>query len=197
MRLALFALLIASPAAAQSFDCAKAESSAEQLVCSNARLGALDERIAATYASALDAARGLDAGAAEAETTLKATQRGWISGRDECWKTENVEACVEQSYLRREAEMVATWMLAEPTDTVFWACDGNSSNEVVTTFFDTELPSLRFERGDSIDVGTLTPAASGSRYMGSFGREIWIKGDEAMYREPDPDGTELSCVKAQ
>lgn len=195
MRLVSLALLLlASPAAAQSFDCAKASTSAEELVCSDARLGALDERIAETYGKALEVARGLDAGAQEAEDMLKATERGWIGGRDECWKTENVPACVEQSYLRREAELVTQFMLQEPTATTFWACDGNPANEVVTMFFDTELPSLRFERGDSIDTGTLVPAASGSRYMGSFGREIWIKGEEAQYREPDPDGSEMTCV---
>ncbi|WP_244868037.1 MliC family protein [Vannielia litorea] len=195
MRLALaFVLCLTAPATAQSFDCAKAESSAEKLVCSDARLGALDDRVAARYAAALSAAESLDAGAEDAVAELKAVQRGWIGGRDECWKTENVAACVEQSYLRREAELVATWMLEQPTNTAVWACDGNPANEVVTMFFDTELPSLRFERGDSIDVGTLTPAASGSRYMGSFGREIWIKGEEASYREPDPEGTEMSCI---
>jgi len=187
IRLATLFCLLALPAAGQSFDCAKAESSAEKLVCSDPALGALDERVAARYAEALEAAGG-DA------DDLRAFQRGWIGGRDECWKTENVAECVEQSYLRREAELVARWMLEEPTNTVFWACEGNPANEVVTMFFDTPLPSLRFERGDSIDVGTQVRSGSGARYAGSFGREIWIKGEEAMYREPDPDGSELTCV---
>ena len=187
IRLAALFCLLALPAVGQSFDCARAESSAEKLVCSDTALGALDERVAERYAEALEAAGG-DA------DDLRAFQRGWIGGRDECWKTENVAECVEQSYLRREAELVARWMLEEPAKTVFWACDGNPANEVVTMFFDTPLPSLRFERGDSIDVGTQVRSGSGARYAGSFGREIWIKGEEAMYREPDPDGSELTCV---
>lgn len=60
--------------------------------------------------------------------------------------------------------------------------------------FDTELPSVRFERGDEIDTGALTRTASGARYIGSFGREIWIKGEEATYRDPDPDGVSYRCV---
>ncbi|MHA3980058.1 MliC family protein [Halovulum sp. GXIMD14794] len=189
--------LCALPAHAQegpSFDCAKAESGAEELVCGDAALAALDRRVAERYAAALEAVQGLDAGAAEAEDTLRATQRGWIGGRDECWKADDPRACVEWQYQRREAELVATWMLEEPTVTTFWACDGNPANEVVTMYFDTELPSLRFERGDQIDVGTLERTASGSKYAGSFGREIWIKGDEATYREPDPDGSSYQCV---
>lgn len=188
---------IAAPVVAQegpSFDCAKAGTSAEEMVCADADLARLDRLVADRYAAAMAAARGLDAGADEAEAELRAYQRGWIKGRDECWKADDQRACVEASYQRREAELVATWMLEEPTNTAFWTCGGNPANEVVTMFFDTDLPSLRFERGDSIDVGVLTRTASGARYDGSFGRFIWIKGNEATYRDPDPDGTEYQCV---
>ncbi len=192
--------LVAATVAGQSgpsFDCSKAESSAEELVCADADLARLDRLVAERYALALEVVRGLDAGAAEAEDELRAIQRGWIGGRDECWKAEDLRACVEDSYLRREGELVARWFLEEPTGIAFWACDGNPANEVVTYFFDTELPSVRFERGDTIDTGSLVPTASGSRYEGSFGRFIWIKGEEATYREPDPDGTSFECVLTQ
>ena len=187
----------AMPAFAQdrpSFDCAKAQSSAEELVCSDAELARLDRQVSARFADAIAVVKNLDAGAAEAEDRLRATQRGWISGRDECWKASDERACVEAAYLQRDGALVAEWMLEEPSNTAFWTCGDNPANEVVTMFFDTELPSVRFERGDSIDIGSLSPTASGSRYDGSFGRYIWIKGDEATYREPDPDGTEWSCV---
>lgn len=179
-----------------AFDCSKAEGSAEELVCQDAALATLDRRLADRYAAALAVVRGLDAGAEEAENTLRATQRGWIKGRDECWKSDDLRDCVESAYLRREGELVANWLLDEPTGTAFWACGGNPANEIVTMFFDTELPSVRFERGDSIDTGSLVRTASGSRYEGSFGRWIWIKGETATYRDPDPDGTSYDCVLA-
>ncbi len=191
--------LPALPLAAQegpSFDCSKAQSSAEELVCADADLAALDRLIAERYAAALEAARNLDFGAEEAEANLKAYQRGWIKGRDDCWKADDLRACVEYEYQRREAELVTQFILEEPTGTTFWQCQGNPANEVVTMYFDTALPSIRFERGDSIDTGMLSETASGSRYDGSFGRYIWIKGDEATYREPDPDGTEMTCTVA-
>jgi uncharacterized protein YecT (DUF1311 family)/membrane-bound inhibitor of C-type lysozyme len=195
--LALFLCLAAGSALAQdgpSFDCSKAESSAEELICEDADLAALDRIVADRYGAALAVVRGLDTGSAEAEDELRAIQRGWIKGRDECWKAGDLRDCVEAAYLRREGELVARWILDEPTGTAVWVCDGNPANEVVTMFFDTTLPSVRFERGDSIDTGSLSRTASGSRYDGSFGRYIWIKGDEATYREPDPDGTEFQCV---
>jgi uncharacterized protein YecT (DUF1311 family) len=190
-------LLFALPALAEegpSFDCARAESDAEKLVCGDAELAALDRLVADRYAAALSVAGGLDTGAQEAVDELRAYQRGWIKGRDDCWKAGDQRACVKDVYLRREGELVAQWLLEKSTGTAFWTCGGNPSNEVVTMFFETTLPSVRFERGDTIDTGSLSPTASGSRYDGSFGRFIWIRGNEATYREPDPDGTEYQCV---
>jgi len=88
-------------------------------------------------------------------------------------------------------------MLEEPTGVSAWACGGNPANEVVTFFFDTTRPSVRFERGDTIDTGSLVRTASGSKYEGSFGRSIWIKGKAATYREPDPDGTTYECTRVK
>jgi len=193
-------LLVATTMSGQSgpsFDCSRTESSAEDLVCEDAGLARLDRLVAERYSAALEVVQGLDAGAVEAEAELRAFQRGWISGRNDCWKAEDLRKCVEDSYLRREGELVARWFLEEPTGTAFWACGGNPANEVVTSFFDTELPSVRFSRGDTTDTGSLVPTASGSRYEGSFGRYIWIKGEESTYREPDPDGTSFECVLRQ
>lgn len=181
--------------AAPSFDCAKASSSAEELVCKDDALAALDNRLAERFAAATAAARALDSGADAAVAELRATQRGWIGGRDECWKTENVRDCVENSYLRREAELVATWMLEPAMASQSWTCAGNPSNVIFSDFFDTELPAVRLEYGDSVDVGTLVRAASGSRYVASFGREFWIKGDEA--RLTWPEGQEQTCIAAK
>ena len=182
--------------ASPSFDCSKAESSAEKLVCEDAELARLDRLGADRYAAALDAVRGLDSRASETEDQLRAAQRGWIKGRDECWKASDIKACVELAYLKREGGL-ARWMLKEPAGIAFWACDGNPANEVVTYYFDMELPSVRLERGDTVDTGSLVPTASGSKYEASFGRSIWIKGEEATYREPDPEETTYECILRQ
>lgn len=175
-----------------SFDCAKAISNAEELVCAEARLAALDRRLSAHYAAAVDKLGALDSGTKEALAALRATQRGWIKGRDECWKSVDLRACVKASYLQREAELVATWLLEDPASVVSFSCDGNPANEITAMFFDTELPGVRLEYGDSIDTGTLSPAASGSRYEASFGRFLWIKGDTATVSWTE--GHVMSCV---
>lgn len=191
----IFAALAGPGLAAPSFDCAKASGTVEELICADTDLAALDRVLAGRYSAALDVTRGLDAGAEAAENGLRAEQRGWIKGRDECWKADDPRACVEAAYLMREGDLVARWMLQEPVATTAWVC-GAPANELVTMFFDTPLPSVRFELGDAVDTGTLVPAGSGSRYAGSFGRYFWIKGDEATWREADPDGTTYTCNAA-
>lgn len=180
-----------------SFDCSIAETSAEKLICEDAELGRLDRLVANRFAAAIAVVSGLESGASDVENELRAHQRGWLAGRDECWKADSLRECIEAAYLRREGELVARWLLEEPTGISVWACGDNPANEVVTYTFDTELPSVRFERGDMIDTGAVVPTASGSKYAGSVGRSIWIKGNEAIYRDADPDGETYSCSLAK
>jgi uncharacterized protein len=180
-------------AAGPSFDCAKASHEAEKAICASPELSELDLALAEAFAGAVTAAKGLDAGAADAEKTLRAEQRGWIKGRDECWKSDQgLEPCIRDATMRRTAELQAQWFLVEPTATVFWTCNGNAADEVVTTFFPTDPPSARIERGDTTEIGLLTETASGARYEASFGKGIWTKGEEALLEWPE--GTESPCV---
>lgn len=198
VRISIFFLLVAGVAVAAegpSFDCSKASGNAEELVCGDAALSEMDRRLAEVYDAALVVAEGLDAGVEEAVGTLKATQRGWIKGRDECWKAEDARACVEASYLVREAELVATWMLREPLAQARWICEGNSANEVYATYYDTPLPALRVEYGDGVEAMHLSRSASGARYEGTFGRMFWEKGGEARFVWTE--GEEMSCTLAE
>jgi uncharacterized protein YecT (DUF1311 family) len=183
------------PATAQdgpSFDCAGASGNAETLVCSDAELAALDRRLAEVYGMALSAAEGLDAGSAEASATLKAMQRGWIAGRDECWKADDARACVAAAYLQREAELVATWILREPYTEAAWICGGNPANEVFVMYFETELPSIRVEYGDGVAPMWQVRAASGARYDGPFGLMFWEHQGAASFVWKD--GVEQRCA---
>jgi uncharacterized protein len=66
-------------ASAQSFDCGKVESgSVEEMICQDAGLSAVDEKMAEVYRAAVKKA------ANEQPPVLKAEQRGSIKGRDEC-----------------------------------------------------------------------------------------------------------------
>lgn len=177
-----------------SFDCLKASTSAEELVCADKKLSALDRRLAKRFAAAMATAKAQDAGSEDAIKFLRATQRGWIKGRDDCWKSDDLHRCVMDNYLLREGELVAGWMLQEPASAVTYTCDGNPANEITALFFDTELPSVRLEYGDSIETGSNVPTASGSKYAARFGRSIWTKGDNATVVWEE--GVEMNCTRS-
>ena len=89
------ALLIASPAFAQSFDCAKAQTRVEKMVCADRGVADLDEYLGRYYS----AARAEIPGAA---SCLQADQSQWLkSKRDACADA----ACLKAAYLDRLAEL--------------------------------------------------------------------------------------------
>lgn len=174
-----------------SFVCVEAAPEAERIVCGDPALAALDRRVAARAAAALAAVKGLGAGAPEALAVLRATERGWIAGRDACAQDADKVACVKQEYLRREGALVARYMLEKPASAATFACDGDPANAVKVYVFKTELPSVRLEYGDKVDTGAEVPAASGTRYEASLGRSIWIRDEAATFVWPE--GREMTC----
>lgn len=165
--LPLVGILCALPLAGHAqdgptFDCAKAESSAEKLICEDPALATLDRQLADRFNAAVAAAQSMDVGAKEAEDTLRATQRGWIKGRDECWKEPDLRACVETEYLRRDAELTARFMLEAPRMTELICGDGARALSVYE--FASPLPGIRVEEGDSIYVGAQMSADTPRAY---------------------------------
>jgi uncharacterized protein len=171
-----------------AFDCTKAQGQVEQLVCTDAALAALDRQLDETYKAAVAKARD------NVPAALRAEQRGWISGRNECWKAQgpdtpvflteswratSVRECVEAQYRMRTAELQAKLRLVTPKPPVSFACQNNPANEIVATFFDTDPPTARLERGDRTVLAYLVRTASGAKYEGQ-NVSFWNKGSEAM-----------------
>jgi uncharacterized protein len=176
---------------APSFDCRRARSTAEELVCGDDELARLDLRLDSVFGLAVARANAM-ADAVAAVRTLRGLQRGWVRGRDECWQAPDLGACVREAYRRRIAELEANYMLIEGVPPTFWVCEGDPTIEFVTSFYETDPPSTRIERGDRTVVGLLAPSASGARYEGPSGISFWIHGSAA--RVEWPRGTSLSCV---
>ena len=89
-----------------SFACDRVErGSIEELVCRDEALSALDRTLARVYAAAAAKAGN------EHPPVLKAEQRGWVKGRDDCWKSDDKRQCVESEYSRRIAELQARYRL--------------------------------------------------------------------------------------
>jgi len=175
-------------AAGPAFDCSKPlAGSIEELICRDADLARLDRQLAEVFIAATAKAGN------EHPPLLKAEQRGWIKGRNDCWKSDDPRTCTEASYHQRISELQARYRLVPQIGPVFFACEGNPANEVVATFFRTDPPSLIAERGDQVSFMTRQPSASGTRYQGR-NESFWEHQGEALviwgYGAP-----ELHCVK--
>ena len=172
----LLFLSINARSASPSFDCSKVEAgSIEEIICKDNSLSELDQKMATVYKEAEKKA------ANEVPPVLKAEQRGWIKGRNECWKSEDEKECIKESYLYRIAELQARYQLVDKTGPIFYSCDNNSAKEVVLTFFKTDPPTLVAEFGDSQSLMYLEPSGSGSKYQGR-NESAWIKGKEARVK---------------
>ncbi|GAA0773905.1 DUF1311 domain-containing protein [Roseibium denhamense] len=184
-------LLCCGPAAAApAFDCGKAEGAAEKLICANADLAELDQTLAQVFQAAVNVTETFPDGQA-ALAELRAYQRGWVKGRDECWKADDELSCIQSSYQRRIAELTAQYMLIPDVTPVFYMCRGNPADEIVAYFYPTDPPAARLERGDTIEIAVEGITGSGARYEGSFGLVFWVKGNEVMVEWPQ--GTEFTC----
>jgi uncharacterized protein YecT (DUF1311 family) len=86
----------ASSATGPSFDCTKAGTSIEKMICADPELAASDAQLAKNYKAAL-AAAGENAGA------VKQNQRNFISKRNQC----TTPQCVAQAYSARLDEIAA------------------------------------------------------------------------------------------
>ena len=89
----LIACLVFGPAQAASFDCHKAQTEVEKLICTDAELSAQDEALARAYKDAAKRTAEPD--------RYKREQRTWNKAREECLGESDKAACLKDKYTRR------------------------------------------------------------------------------------------------
>lgn len=184
-------------AVAPGFDCTKAESGAQQAICSDPQLARLDLELTRLYGLAVNGPQMTP----ERISELKAMQRGWIKGRDACWKAvEGLTPCVAASYATRIDEIRTGFARAREDDgsgismgPFAYVCEGlGAAVSMVVVNADPSILSLRW--GDTWIAPAAQPAASGGKYLAQTAEgpvQFWIKGDEALLMRPgQPD---LTC----
>jgi len=172
------------PPPTPSFDCAKASGSAEKLVCAEPDLARLDQELDRLYRLAKAATDMKD---------LKAYQRSWIKGRDDCWKeSDAVTDCVTAEYATRIHEIRVALAETGANDTAgsslgpfVYHCDGmDKTMSAVFVRGPMSLASLRIAP-DWLTLPQLV-AASGARYgdAATDGAKItfWLKGADARFQ---------------
>jgi len=93
--------MIALPAEAVSFDCAKAATKVEKLICADAALSKFDEKLNTAYKAALQDEKQAD--------YIRQAQKQWLKGRNGCRDVD----CLKASYQDRINELADASMLWE------------------------------------------------------------------------------------
>lgn len=86
-------------AAHPSFDCSKATHEVEEIICKDADLAALDRSLAELYATVLKHTPDSQQG------PIRTEQRGWVKGRNDCWKASDKHGCIKSEYQSRIKEL--------------------------------------------------------------------------------------------
>ena len=114
-------------------------------------------------------------------------QRGWIKGRNECWKESDSRQCVEESYQLRITELQikgGQLMVPSPVD---YQCDGELR---LSTYFYNEAkrPAAVINLSEGAQQSQVlafeAPSASGARYEGQ-NLTLLTKGNEARLERYD------------
>lgn len=169
-----------------SFSCDNAEGMALK-VCQSPQLSKLDRDLAALYKRTLAQADS------DSQKQLKATQRGWIKGRDECWKASNADTCVLEQYQVRMVELQIQSGSVQVPAAVEFDC-GDDSQPFTAVFYNQLTPQAAvLTYGGDQTIVMAQPSASGSKY-GRDGVEFWEHQGEAKVKWY---GAELTCQPAR
>ena len=176
--------------ASPSFDCARADGQAQELICSDTELAAMDRELARLYALA-EADPQMPK---PAQAELKAMQRGWVKGRDDCWKADDLRQCVVSNYAERihrlrQGSKAARADVPQSISVgpLAYRCEGLGAL-IGATYINSEPGAVFLEWGPN-DAHTLKHAMSGSgaRYTAPVqGGEMvfWNKGKDATLTVP-------------
>jgi len=138
-----------------SFDCAKAQSEAEQQVCGDARLAALYKRVQ-TSPDELD---------------IAAEQRGWIKGRDACSRAVDPHRCLVESYQTRLVELTLNAGGIQVPAKVEYRCDDNSKPVTAVFYNDIDPTAAVISWGNDQAIVFPVPVTREENNGGRWGRE--------------------------
>lgn len=126
------------------------------MVCEDTGLSVLDRQLADVYAQALEHA--------DDKITLRASQRGWIKGRNDCWKAKDPKACVRTSYQTRIVDLRIQHGLVTIPRAIEYACNDNSV-PFSAAFYTEDPRAAVLTYGNDQTIAIATPTASGTRYV--------------------------------
>lgn len=143
-----------------SFDCSHSNNMIEQLICNDNELADLDQQLHHSFQAASEQQQQTGS-----EQLFQAEQRGWIKGRDDCWKADDVKSCVRQQYLQRNAELQSRYELLPVANEIDIFCPANNEH-FQARFFATTPATVILAKQEQSEVLYQQRTASGSHYRG-------------------------------
>ena len=184
----------ATQAGSPSFNCARADSRAEELICGDQELAQMDVEAARLFKLARDG-KGVSA---KQKTGLNDERVDWLKMRDECRFTENMRNCIIAAYAVR-----IHWLREKHRATLVnddkgitrgplaLRCDKFGKTLVKATFIKSNPPVGALQLPERVHVGI----AAGGRYIeeSDTGERLafWLQGDKAFLQMPN--GKRIAC----
>ena len=181
---ALLLTVVSWAAYSASFDCRKAGTKPEKLICANAELSTLDEQLSIAYREAL--VKGVN------KTSVKEWQKNWLFfTRDSCADA----ACLKTAYvshigeLREYSKMALTGTTISGNYERYYRGNPDKHSASIHVF---ELQKNRARMvGSAIWVGN---AARGNVNIGEIGGVFPLEGSKLHYYEPEEDSCLLTIT---
>lgn len=162
---------------AASFDCAKAGTKVEHLICDNPELSKLDEELSAAYKAALQDKQQAD--------TVKQEQKQWMKERDGCADV----GCVKQAYEARQSALASSDGEYAPQDTS--AMSEKAKGEIASKILNGSEVTLRKGPYSPDDVKFC------NAFLEDFKAQRGIEYIEPKFRTNDYNAPELAKLRNQ
>lgn len=192
---AAFAVLpspLLAQSTAPSFDCVKASSPVEKLICGDKSFAALDRETTRLYALARD-------NAGTARDDLVKFQRTWIIARDECAASTDKERCLAESYVGRINALRQQFAAArQPKGGISlgpFSAQCDRGDPLTVTFVNSNPAYVYIGTAKDSFVLKQVLSGSGARYEAQYPKgqsRLWNKGDNATIALPG--GRDMNCT---
>ena len=187
------AFVHSAEAGSPSFNCAKIDSRAEELICGDRELALMDVEATRLFRLVRDSRTRPE----REKKALNDDRAHWLSVRDECWLSNDFRSCILSAYAKRIHSLREHHAEARMSDDQgitkgpFDIRCKNLKQPLKATFIRSTPPVSAVQFTDGVHVGI----GSGYRYVErSEDGELafWTAGDNAFLKMPD--GVRYDCV---
>lgn len=167
-----------------SFDCGRAKGQAQEMICADANLAAMDREVARLAMLAAE----------------PAGQAQYAQQRDDCWKADELQQCAMAAAMLeihrlRKGSQAARRDEGLSVGPIGFSCKG-IAGPVLATFVNSDPGAVAIEWGGEVVAIDHVQTASGARYDGRWNGQsyaFWNKGEEATFTVPGKG--DLQCVE--